>query len=284
MSDTVVIVVLALVFGFGVWLLIISLAGVSVLPSREDHGRARPAAATFKLERTWLIGGVVVGVLVYIASGWPVAAICLAILTVTVPAVFGRKAGDAVEIGRIDGIATWVDTIRDLIGGAAGIEQALVSAASVPPEAIAAELRRFSYRANHLTLVEALDRLGDDLDHPLGDQVVFALGHAVQAEARDLTALCNTLSATLRAEATMRRRIEVQQARLRLTGRIVVMLTVGVAVGITVWQPMYRTAYDDFIGQMWLLVAFSLYFLSMFLYVRMSRLNLPTRFKRRQVG
>ncbi|MPZ52636.1 MAG: hypothetical protein GEU79_07870 [Acidimicrobiia bacterium] len=286
MSDTVVVIVLSLFFGFGLWLLILSMLGVSVLPTRtgEATTKSRPRSSKFTVGRPTLIAAAAVGILTYLATAWPIAAICLAILTITVPAVFGPNAGDAAEIERIDGIATWVDTIRDLIGGASGLEQALVAAASAPPEAIGDELRRFAYRANHLSLIEALDRLGEELDHPLGDQVVFALGHAVRSEARDLSALCNTLSSTLRAEASMRRRIEVQQARLRLTGRIVVMLTIGVAVGVTAWQPMYRLAYDTFIGQMWLLLAFSLYFFSMFLYVRMSRLSLPSRFKRRQVA
>ncbi|MCP3860332.1 MAG: pilus assembly protein TadB, partial [Phycisphaeraceae bacterium] len=173
----------------------------------------------------WIAGSVVAGVVVFASTGWPVAAVITAGIVIWLPRPLAARSSRHDESAKTEAIASWTEMIRDNIAGSAGLEQALIASSSVAPLAIASELRRFAARVDRMSTVDALARLGADLDHPSADLVVVALVNAARMEARELGPLLGRLAETIRADVRMRLRVEVGRARIRTSARIVVATT-----------------------------------------------------------
>jgi Flp pilus assembly protein TadB len=264
--------------GLGLWSVILGLRGTSVLPSIGD---LFPSVERTEVALAWVAGSALTGLVVFAATGWLVAALLASGVVVAVPRAVAARADRNCHLARTEAVAVWAEMIRDNIAGAAGLEQALVASAAVAPKAIRPELRRFSGRLDRMATVDALGRLGTELDHPSADLVVVALVNAARMEARELGPLLGRLAETIRADVRMRQRVEVGRARIRTSARIVVATTVITIAFLFVFSRQLLEAYNSTAGQLWLVLVGGVFALGGWMLHAYGQIDMPERFAAR---
>lgn len=267
--------------GLGVLLIVAGLRGQRILPGLD---RLLPSATNVEMAAAWCGAAAITGIVVYALVGWPVAAALAAGTVIWLPRPLAARTNRDTAVARTEAIASWAEMIRDNMAGSAGLEQALIASAHVAPAAIAPELRRFAGRIDRMPLVDALGRLGAELDHPSADLVVVALVNAARMEARELGPLLGRLADTIRADVRMRLRVEVGRARIRTSARIVVATSVVTIGFLFVFSRQLLEAYDSLAGQLWLLVVAGVFALGGWLLSSYGQLEMPERFSARTVA
>lgn len=133
--------------------------------------------------------------------------------------LWGRLLHDdraADERARVEGIAKWLEDLRDTLRGSSmGAEEALEHVALRPPAAIATPLRHFVHRRRQGYRTEdSLADLADELAHPTSDAAIAALCLVVggSASAGRLYGTVQALAAAARDEVTARERIDRTRA------------------------------------------------------------------------
>lgn len=217
--------------------------------------------------------------MMWVITGWVVGAALAAMLAVMMPRSWRRARGQIELVERTEAIAAWTEMLRDTLAAAAGLEQAIVTAAPNAPVPIRTEVVRLARRLDRgERLVTGLRRLAVDLANPAADLVVAALVTAAQREARDLVPLLGSLARSTRAEAEMRMRIHASRARLRTAVRVVVGNLAVFAGGLIVFNPRYLEPYRTITGQLVLMLVAAILAGAYVLMQRMARLQSPDRF------
>jgi tight adherence protein B len=268
--------------GLGVLLVAQGLRGRQVLPTPGSNHPGTSAPSGAVLVR--VAAGLAVGVLVWWATSWPVAALGAAVMAVALPSLVGSGRDRDEAVARTEAIAVWVEMVRDTMAGAKGLEEALMAAARVAPKAIEAETRRFARRLERQPLSEALATLGAELDHPSADLVIAALVHGADMERAtgDLAGLLSRLAESIRGDVRMRVRVETGRARIRTSAKIVVGWTLATAVVLYVFDRPLLAGYSSLGGQLWLGVVFGVWGMAGWMIRRLGQIELPERFVARE--
>ena len=270
------------VVGLGFVLLIAAIRGREVVPRLSDH---LPDGVGRELFLGAIFLGLVIGVLVFVVTGWPVAAVTAGALVIFLPQVLLRRRHQEIYIDRTQAIAAWTEMIRDNLAGAAGLEQALLATAPLAPNAIHDEVLRLEARLDRqVPLVEALRLLGDELDHPSADLVVVAIAKASKMEVRELNPLLTRLAASIRDDVRMRLRVEVSRARIRQSSRIVIGFTILFMVLLYAFGQALLEPYDTVVGQVWLAAVVGVFVAAALLIRHYSKLEVPVRFAVRRTA
>ncbi|MDF5758425.1 type II secretion system F family protein [Spongiactinospora sp. TRM90649] len=171
------------------------------------------------------------------ATGWPVAAAGAAAGAVTLPRMLTNR-NTVRRIRRLEALEVWTRHLADVLGGSAGLEEALRSSADNPPAPIAAEVRALARRlAYRMPTGQALRAFADDLDDPTGDMIAAALILACQARGKGLREVLHGLARTVAKDVAARRDIDAERATHRTTARWVV----GALLGYTGFALLNRT-------------------------------------------
>jgi tight adherence protein B len=272
---TPVIVLLALGFGAGGWLVITGWSGRSSLTTANLAGWHDRLGTQLGARFGWSAGAAL-GLVA--ATHWPVAALAGAAAGWFAPALFGGRAARDRGIARTEAIAGWAESLRDTLSGARGLEAALASTAPVAPLAIRPELSAFAERVYREPLPAALRALADDLAHPTADLVVAALLMAASGSVRDLGELLGTLAVAAREEASMRLRVDAARARMRTAVQVIAACTLVTAAGLVAFNPSYVSIYSSALGQLVLAVIAGIWGVSLWWIARMSEFAVPERF------
>ncbi|MCH7229959.1 type II secretion system F family protein [Glycomyces sp. L485] len=219
------------------------------IPSRTSwRGRwARIAAVAAAGAGTWAV------------TGWPAAAAGTAALAWWWPVLFGGERAHKTELARIDAIAAWAESLRDVITAAAGLEQAVQRTAANPPPAIEVEVQALAAQVRSgRRLEEALTDFTSRVDDETADLVVMALIGA-QTQAGNLAPVLDDLARTARAEAAMRMRVHTIRARTRTATRVITAATVFMLALLLLVSGDYLTPYGSLTGQMVLACALAMF-------------------------
>src|SRR6202051_3473811 len=84
---------------------------------------------------------VIVGILVLLVTRWVVAGVGMALLAYSWRSLSGA-ASERRSMARLEGLATWTESLRDTIAGAVGLEQAIPSSIRVADGSIREPLMR----------------------------------------------------------------------------------------------------------------------------------------------
>ena len=220
------------------------------------------------------VGAVVVGV----TTRWPVAAAAAAMLGWYLPEVLGSRADSQSELSKTEGIAGWTELLRDTLLGPTGLEGAIEATAQLAPEAVRTPVVALAGRLRTQRPTQALASLADELDHPLGDQVVAALALSYDCPSSELSALLTTLADTARAEAGMRQRIDTARARMRTAVRVILLAMGVTAIGLALLARSTLEVYSSPGGQVVLGLIVALWGWGLAWLARLSRLDGPARF------
>ena len=223
------------------------------------------------------------GVLVLLVSRWPVAGVGAAVAAWWVP-LPGQRAAQQKAEARTAALAQWCASLRDAAGTARGIEGILTATAPAAPAPIRAEIGRMATRLEGQRLDLVLDRLAEDLDHPIGDLIVTALRLASTAGSRRVRQVLGDLAVAAELEASMRRRVDVARERPRSTVRLVAIIVMAFVAGLVVFADDYLDPYRTAVGQL-VLTGIALYWAAGFWWLaRLGKVPQAQRFLVRPRG
>lgn len=218
-----------------------------------------------------------VGALGLLATRWIVAGIGLALL-VLAWRTLGGAAGERRAMMRLEALATWTESLRDTIAGAVGLEQAIPSSLRVAAPSLQEPLARLVDRLHtRVPMPEALRTLADDLDDPSADLIIGALIINARLRGPGLRDLLGALSTAVREELDMRRKVNAERRSTRRSAQIVVLVSVGLALGLALLNPGYVHGYDSPLGQLVLVVVVALYAAGFLWMRRLATFDTPER-------
>lgn len=268
-------IVLGAAAGFGITLVVLGVRGAEGNRERWPGIRRRMEGRSLRLAIA-----VVAAVLVGVGTGWPVAALLAAAACWAIPALFAESKAQAQVIARVEAVAGWAEMLRDTMAAAAGLEQAIAASAPVAPLPIRREVATLAARLERERLGPALRAFADEVADPTCDLVVAALLLAAEHQASRLGELLGTLATSARDQATMRLRVEAGRARTRTSVKVIVGVTLGLAVFLAVLNHGYLAPYASPLGQLVLLLVGGLFAAAFAWLARMTRPTQPARFLR----
>jgi Flp pilus assembly protein TadB len=217
------------------------------------------------------------GALALLATRWVVAGIGMALLVLGWRTL-GGAAGERRAMMRLEALATWTESLRDTIAGAVGLEQAIPSSLRVAAPSLQEPLTRLVDRLHtRVPMPEALRTLADDLDDPSADLIIGALIINARLRGPGLRDLLGALSMAVREELDMRRKINAERRSTRRSAQIVVLVSVGLALGLALLNPGYVHVYDSLLGQLVLVVVVALYAAGFIWMRRLATFDAPER-------
>lgn len=276
MEVTLLFVVLGAGFAGGGWLALSGLTPRDPALTRTDVTAQRPREEADIRRRIAMTVGL--GAAAGLVTRWPVAAVGLGALGWFSSELFGSKAARDQATERTEAIAAWTELLRDTISGAHGLEEAVMTTATVAPAAIRREVTDLAVRLERQPLDRALRQFAIDLSHPTADLVVAALTLAAEGAVGDLGELLGTLAVSARDEAGMRLRVEAARARLRTAVRVITGCTASTAIGLILLNRRYLDVYAGTVGQLVLAVVAILWGASLWWLSRMGDFIAPERF------
>ena len=247
---TMVAALLGACVGFGLVIVVGALMGVEVGDLRPHVGGGKSVAGTIQGGTRRLILALVVGVVVGVATRWPVMAVLGGLAGFFLPSITGGKHARERKIALIEGVASWAEMLRDTMAGAGGLEQSIIASAGVAPEAIRPQVTRLASRLERDRLAPALRDFADEIDDSAGDLVVAALVLAADKSPKRLGDLLGRLAVSAREEVNMRLRVDAGRARTRTSVRVTTGATAVFALGMLVLNRDYLEPYDTLVGQM----------------------------------
>lgn len=274
--DLLLALVAGAVAGGGLLLLVAALVGWT---ARERTGpRLTDRLAPADLGRRFVLA-IGLGVVALLATGWLVVAIGVGLLGFFATALFGGASHGRAEVLRLEGLASWTESLRDTIAGAVGLEQAIPAsynaAAPIIKPPLALLIDRLHTRE---PLPDALLKFGDDIDDPGADLILAALVLNARLRGPGLRDVLTALSQAAREEMDMRNRIEASRASTRRSVQIITALTLIVVFGLRFLNPDYVQPYDSFAGQVTLGVVCGVFALGFLWLRRLSKYDTARRF------
>ncbi|MFI6576151.1 type II secretion system F family protein [Nocardiopsis sp. NPDC050513] len=264
--------------GAGIWIAVASL--LVPTPGARPGQRSRASLAALLSRRTFVLvaAGVAAGTLVWVVTGWPVAGVLIGVGTWFAPTMLGPDRAHQRQVAGVEAVAAWTEMLRDLMAGAAGLHQAIAATVPIAPEPVRPEVAQLAERLRQGTPPrEALRVFADEVDNPTADLVAAALSSATSRHATDLGVLLGSLSEAAREQAAMLVRASASRARVRTSTRIIISVTLGMAVLLTLLSPDYLEPFDGFVGQVVLGGIGAIWAAAMFWLVRLSRPRLGPR-------
>lgn len=273
--STIFIILLGGLVGLGVVLLL-----TAMRPRPTEHRavqRSGPSIAE-RIGRRGLVAAAV-ALVVLLLTRWPVAAAGAAVVVMSWTALFGGARAEKQSMARIEGLASWTESLRDTIAGAVGLEQAIPATVFAASPAIQPQLRLLVDRLRvRVPLPTALQRLADDLDDPSADLVVASLILNARLRGPGLRQVLTSLSESAREELDMRQRVAAGRSSTRRSAQIVMGFSLAVILGISLINPKYVAPYSTVTGQVVLLIVISLFGAGFWWMKRLSGVDVPDRF------
>ena len=179
-----------------------------------------------------IAGAVVAAVASLALSGWVLMALFVGVLVLLWDRVLRDRWADE-ERARVEGIAKWLEDLRDTLrGSSVGAEEALEQVAERPPRSIEVPMRNFLLRRRQGFRTEvALADLAEELAHPTADAAIAAIRLVTSgaAGAGRLHSTVQALADAARDEVLARERVDRTRAvyqhsmqRLVLIGALLV--------------------------------------------------------------
>jgi Flp pilus assembly protein TadB len=273
---TLLALIAGAVSGGGLLLLVVAIRGVHARTNRPG-GRSREEIIRTLTTRTAL--AIIAGVIVLVVTRWPVAAIGAGLLVLGWNSIGGGAAEERRAMARLEALAAWTESLRDTIAGAVGLEQAIPSSLRAVAPVLQPHVRSLVDRLHtRVPLADALRGFGDDLDDASADLVVAALILNARLRGPGLRDMLGALSTSARAELDMRRRVEANRRTTRRSVQIVVGVSVGTALFLSVVNRSYVSMYDSFTGQLVLGVVVGLFAAGFIWLRRLAKYEMPQRF------
>jgi len=211
-----------------------------------------------KRTRMLLFGGLAVGVVAWLVTGWVLALVAAPVAAVGLPMLLADSPA-ATRIERLEAMEEWTRSLSGVLTVGVGLEQALVATLRSTPEPIAPEVNRLVARLRARWVTEdALRAFADELNDATGDLVAANLILGARRRGAGLASVLEGLAESVAADVRARREVEADRAKPRATARWVTLISAGVLVVLAV-SGSYVEPYRSPIGQVILVGLLSAY-------------------------
>jgi Flp pilus assembly protein TadB len=258
--------------------LFLGIAAIRGMPVRPPNRGPGPIERTVRDVYSWRgLAAAVAGLIVLFATRWVVAGIAIALLAFTWKGL-GGAASERAAMARLDSLAMWTESLRDTIAGAVGLEAAIPASIRIADASIQGPLLALVDRLHtRVPMHEALRRFAEELGDPSSDLIIAALIINSRLRGPGLRDLLGSLAASVREELDMRRRINAQRQSTRRSAQIVIVISVGLAIGLAVFDKSMLDKYDSLEGQLVLTFVAAIYGLGIFWLRRLANFEQPER-------
>ena len=252
--------VLSVTLGLGLMLLLLALTGRGRPP---DEGRAAWAARWGEIARRGAgegIGlrdfallsagaGLASALAVHAALGWPVVTGASALVGLALPGWYRaqRRARRRAEVQ--EAVADAVAALRDSVRIGLGLEEAVQALGRTGPEPVRGVFREIERDTRLAGFEEALRRQQERVDDAVFDSLAVALAMSYRVGGRNLTAVFDGLSRSVRAAVRARREIRAEQAKHVLSARVIAALPLLLIATIRLSSPGYLEVFSEAAGQ-----------------------------------
>jgi tight adherence protein B len=232
---------------------------IRALPSGLDHRHLIAAATAFAF--------------VSALTKWWAAAALTSTACLLLPMMVAERAAQGSERNRLAALAGWIESVRDLLAAASGIEEAIVkSAETLTPESpIRDTIWQLRATTEALGLREGLRRFGEQVADPIGDYIAATLLVASERPSSGIHGQLTEAAQSARESVSVRGRIEASRSRMwtaSSTIGVISIVMVGFVIGT---QPTYAAWYGTPVGQMILLICGLVELIGMWWMARMAR-------------
>lgn len=271
----------------GIWLI-----GAGLRGKREDSAGAfrrshsvltrlslKGAGPEARARRLRYLAAVISLPLVWLVTGWPVAAGLVVLGILGVPYLFGAGRQAKRRIDRLEALEEWTRRLADSMASGSGIVQTIVRSAGEPPEAIAGDVATLANRlsAPRWNKQVALRQFADSFEDALADQVAVALQIAVSTRgAQRVVDVLRSLAKQVSEEVEAQRAIEADRAEPRSVARNMLIILAVLVVGVVV-AGQYTQPYETLVGQLVLFALGAATFGALVLMRRLQVGNPPPR-------
>ena len=251
---------------------------IAVVPSAAvPHPRARQFDAR-RIGVRMAVALVAAGAVI-VTSGWLFPGLVVGGGAFWVSAAWQRRQrGAEREIARLDALASWIESVRDVMLAGEQPIGAITTSVSACQPTIRPAVRRLAVGLARQEPDLVFRRFADELDDPLGDLVAAGLSIAVRRGARTVPVL-TALAEQTRHQVDRRRLVEAERAPTRREVQALTAIMGALVIGLLVFgRSRYLAAYDEPSGQVFLGAALAGY---VALILRVQRLALfprPSRF------
>jgi hypothetical protein len=260
--------------GIGLLLVILGWRGVEPTQDLEDAAKtgAPGVAGLAGVERLRLRLALAAGGsgLMWLVTGWPVGILLVGVAGLVAPTLLGVKRRREASIATTEAVAAWAEQLRDTIGAAAGLQEAISATARVAPAAIRPAVQELAAGMRRGSLRLELQRFAAAVDDPAADQLAVALILAAERRGRNLTQLLSDVAAAAREDATMRIRVETSRAQTYTDAKVVSGIVIGMFTFMLVLNRSYLAAFDTWAGQLVLGVIGCLWAVALWTLVQLS--------------
>lgn len=234
----------------------------------RGHGRT---PAEQRRHRFMLGSGIVAGAAGWLFTGLPVLGLIIAVAVPGIPWLLAAGSAERRAIARVEAVGEWTRRLRDVAGTGAGLQAAVVSAATTAPPTIAEEARILAARLQAgWNGREALLAFTEDINDPVCDQIVAALLLHLKDRGDKLGAVLSSIAEASAKEVSMRKEADAERASARFSIRFMTGFSV-LAIVIASFSGDYMDPYRSGTGQVVMLLLVSA-FVGLLAWVRaMSR-------------
>lgn len=229
---------------------------------RDESRRVGVVRQSRRQSGSAFIRGVAAGGVVLLVTRWPVLAAIAGLVVAKWREWMGDDDADR-ERARLTAIAKWLEDIRDMLrGSSTGAEEALDHAAQRASHVLESEMTTYlASRRRGVRVDDALRALGRELQHPVSDAAVAAMGLVVGGAvgAGRLFGTVDALAASARAELMARERIDRVRATYGSTMKRLVVIGGALVMYLSVAGRELVKSYDSATGQLALCLPLALW-------------------------
>lgn len=255
-------------------------AGVALAVSEPSAvPRAEVSARALRRLGVRSIVAVSLGVLLLIVSGWLVPSLVVAAGAFwAVGGWQSRRRSNDHEIARLDALASWIESVRDVLMAGEQPVGAIQSTVGACAPAIRPHVRRLAAGLGRQDPDVVFRRFADDLDDPLGDLVAAGLSIAIRRGARTVPVL-TALAEQTRQQVDRRRLVEAERAPARREVQALTLIMSALVLALLVLGRVdYLDAYDEPAGQAFLAASLAGYVALLVRVQRLATFPRPGRF------
>jgi hypothetical protein len=196
---------------------------------------------------------VAAGLAVLVVSGWVVPGLVVGVGAFW--AIGGwqrRERASTAEIARLDALASWIESVRDVLMAGEQPVGAITSTVGACHPIIRPQIRRLAAGLSRQDPEIVFRRFADELDDPLADLVAAGLAIAIRRGARTVPVL-TALAEQTRHQVDRRRLVEAERAPARREVMALTLIMSTLVISLLVFgRSHYLEAYDTAGGQLFL--------------------------------
>jgi Flp pilus assembly protein TadB len=216
-----------------------------------------PAAG--RRHRAVFAASLLAGAITWLFTGLPVLALVASAAVPGLPWLLAAGSAERRAVARVEAVGDWTRRLRDVAETGAGLQAAIIASAATAPAVIAGQVGALAGRLQAGWQAHAaLLRFADEINDPVGDQIVAALLLHLKDRGDKLGAVLTAIATAAARDVAMRKEADAERASARFAIRFMTGLS-ALAVGVAVLSGEYLQPYATPTGQVLMVVLAGLF-------------------------